>query len=449
MLQRSRLGALMAVGCVTAAVAGCSSDAGTFTSPAATQPFLARGDFASGPFQFTPLATSAACTIPGGDPVKPLVLPAGYDQLVLASEPAFADVGDMNTQNENGRQAGRFVYRPHEVGSNGSVSVTDLETGITKTIAQRIDWEALDGSAWTPWGTLLIAEETNTARFRDPQYPQAVAGLVYELVPSKDDPSVIDQIIARPAIGSKSHEGMRFDPQGNLYTISERTPGYIFKFVPDTKGDLSSGQTYVLRITETDGDRTGDAEWVPLDRTAVQIDASAAADAVGATGYGRPEDVEMATSTGNNRGGANVLYVAITSEHRVLEIDLREPNGGREHSTAHISDYVRVGLNATPEFSMPDNLALDRAGNLYIAEDPGGAFPSKRLGDDIWVATPNSGSSGPAASVARFASLTDCDAEPTGIYFEKGGDRLFVNVQHRGGDRLDKTMAIVRLRGEK
>ena len=145
----------------------------------------------------------------------------------------------------------------------------------------------------------------------------------------------------------------------------------------------------------------------------------------------------MATSTGNNRGGANVLYVAITSEHRVLEIDLREPNGGREHSTAHISDYVRVGLNAPPEFSMPDNLALDRAGNLYIAEDPGGAFPSKRLGDDIWVATPNSGSSGPAASVARFASLTDCDAEPTGIYFEKGGDRL------------DKTMAIVRLPDEK
>ena len=29
----------------------------------------------------------------------------------------------------------------------------------------------------------------------------------------------------------------------------------------------------------------------------------------GATGYNRPEDVEIATSTGNNRGDANVLYV--------------------------------------------------------------------------------------------------------------------------------------------
>ena len=442
MMQRPSLGSALALVCGGAMLAACSADSPT--SASASAPSLAREGVASGPFQFTPLASSASCTVPGGDPVKPLVVPAGYNQVVLASEPDYADNGDMNTQNENGQQAGRYLYRPHEVGSNGSVSVTDLQTGLTRTIAQRADWESLDPSVWTPWGTLLIGEETNAARFRDPQYPQAVGGLVYELVPNKADPSVIDRIIARPAIGAKSHEGMRFDPQGNLYSISERTPGYLFKFVPDTKGDLSSGQTYVLKVVTPDGDRTGEAEWIPLDRAAVQVDASAAADAVGATGYARPEDLEMATSTGNNRGGANTLYVAITAEHRVLQVDLREPNGGADHSTARVSDYVRVGLNATSEFSWPDNLALDRAGNLYIAEDPGGSFASKRQGDDIWVATPTTGSQGPAANVVRFASLTDCDAEPTGLYFEMTGDRLFVNVQHRGGDRLDKTMAILR-----
>lgn len=442
MMQRPSLGSALALVCGGAMLAACSADSPT--SASASAPSLAREGVASGPFQFTPLGSSASCTVPGGDPVKPLVVPAGYNQVVLASEPDYADNGDMNTQNENGQQAGRYLYRPHEVGSNGSVSVTDLQTGLTRTIAQRADWESLDPSVWTPWGTLLIGEETNAARFRDPQYPQAVGGLVYELVPNKADPSVIDRIIARPAIGAKSHEGMRFDPQGNLYSISERTPGYLFKFVPDTKGDLSSGQTYVLKVVTPDGDRTGEAEWIPLDRAAVQVDASAAADAVGATGYARPEDLEMATSTGNNRGGANTLYVAITAEHRVLQVDLREPNGGADHSTARVSDYVRVGLNATSEFSWPDNLALDRAGNLYIAEDPGGSFASKRQGDDIWVATPTTGSQGPAANVVRFASLTDCDAEPTGLYFEMTGDRLFVNVQHRGGDRLDKTMAILR-----
>jgi secreted PhoX family phosphatase len=200
----------------------------------------------------------------------------------------------------------------------------------------------------------------------------------------------------------------------------------------------------VLKVTQPTGDRTGAAVWIALDRAAVEIDASAAADRVQATGYGRPEDVEIATSTGNNRGGANVMYVAITSEHRVLEIDLREPTGGAEHATAFITDYVSRGNNATTEFEMPDNLALDRSGNLYITEDPGGSFSSgKRKGDDIWVAAPNRGGQHQASpSVSRFASLTDCDAEPTGIYFDKKSSRLFVNVQHRGGDRLDKVVAL-------
>jgi hypothetical protein len=401
----------------------------------------------SGGFQFTPLASSAVCTN-GGDANHPFLIPAGFDQTVIAQEPDFQDARDMNTQNETGPQAGRYLYAVSEAGSNGSLSVTDLVTGTTKIIAQRTDWESLDPTVWTPWGTLLFGEETNAAGRRDPALPQAVAGLVYEVTFDPADLTHVLSVVPRPAIGSKSHEGMRFDPNGNLYSISERTPGYIFKFVPDTRGDLSSGQTYVMKVTQPDGDRTGLAQWIPLDRAAVQIDASAAADAVGATGYGRPEDVEIATSSGNNRGGANTLYVAITSEHRVLAIDLREPANGGARGTVRVSDYVRHGLNATDAFVWPDNLALDHAGNLYIAEDPGGNTASGKQGDDIWVATPGSASSTAAASVVRFATLTDCEAEPTGLYFDMNGQRLFVNVQHRGGDRIDKTMAITPVRGQ-
>jgi len=36
-------------------------------------------------------------------------------------------------------------------------------------------------------------------------------------------------------------------------------------------------------------------------------------------------------------------------------------------------------------------------------------------------------------------------AEPTGIYFDKRGWALFVNVQHRGGDGRDLTVRIERL----
>ncbi len=111
--------------------------------------------------------------------------------------------------------------------------------------------------------------------------------------------------------------------------------------------------------------------------------------------------------------------------------------------TAFVYDYVKIGLNTTAEFEWPDNVALDPSGNLYITEDPGGSFAGgKTKGDDIWVARPATDATRPAASVERLASLTDCDAEPTGVYWELNGDRLFVNVQHRGGDHLDKAVAI-------
>jgi secreted PhoX family phosphatase len=258
-------------------------------------------------------------------------------------------------------------------------------------------------------------------------------------------------------MGAKAHEGMRFDKEGNLYSISEKNPGYIYKFTPDKKGDLSSGQLYALKITSPTGDRTGEAEWIPLDRDAVKIDASAAGDAVGATGYNRPEDVEIATSSGNFPENPNTLFVAITgptgpADNRIIAIDLDdrggnkgkgEGRGKKGNETVFVYDYVKIGVNTTSEFEMPDNVALDPSGNLYITEDPGGSFSGgKRKGDDIWVARPGRGQHSAAASVERLGSLTDCDAEPTGLYWELKGDRLFVNVQHRGGDRLDKAVAI-------
>lgn len=309
----------------------------------------------------------------------------------------------------------------------------------------------MDLITWTPWGTILVGEESNAQSRRDPAFPNAVGGLMYELFLVDGDPTTLDRIVARPALGAKSNEGTRFDHQGNIYSISESNPGFVFRFVPDQKGDLASGQLYALKIVNSTGDRTGDAEWIPLDRAAVQIDARRAALDAGATGYNRPEDVELATSTGNNRGGNNILYVAITgraapADNRVIAVDLREPAAGADKLRAFVYDYVKVGANATAEFEMPDNLALDRQGNLYIAEDPGGSYPAKTKGDDIWVATPGTGPHSLAGEVARFASLTDCSAEPTGIYFDVKSDRLFVNVQHRGGDGRDLAMAVDRVR---
>jgi sugar lactone lactonase YvrE len=404
------------------------------------------------PFRFQPLPSSAAC-VPGGAGApgaeQPFVLPEGFEQTVFAREGdgGTTDNWDMNTLNETGPHAGRFLYRSHETVTNGQISVTDLKTGITRVLVERPDWNRMDGIVWTRWGTLVTGEEMRPERqpsTPDPLVPQAEAGLMYEVDP------VTGATVPLPALGAKAHEGMRFDPRGNLYGISETAPttvvtpppvpgepppvpraapgGYIFKFVPDEPRNLTSGQLYALKIVAPVGDRTGEAIWVPLDREQVQVDADVAATQAGATGYARPEDVEIATSTGSDRDGNNILYVAVTDEHRVLRIDLRPPGRGAGHDAAFVSDYVVRGVNAPTDFTNPDNLALDKNGNLFITEDT--VTPP---GMDIWVAIPSRGRRVTAKRTVRFASLSDCAAEPSGVYFDKRGSTLFVNVLHRGG----------------
>lgn len=424
-----------------AALIGCAPDSTVNSEPdmGVREPGIALDLVRPGEtLPFVPIPASDACV--AGGKAEQVVLPAGYIHSVVSREAAgYPDLPDMITVNETGMDRGRFLYQTHEIAPNAGVSVTDLATGVTTILAQRADWERFDGIAWTPWGTIIAAEEATTSGVKDPTQPTAVGGHVYEIDPRTGVARV------REAIGARSHEGLRFDRRGNLYGISETGPGYIFKFVPDVRGDLSAGQLYALRIVNDLGDRTGWAEWVALDRAAVLVNSIAEAAARGATGYSRPEDVEIGTSTGDDRRGNDLLFVAITGEDRVLAVDLDPPGGAL--GQVFVSDYVRDGVNAPAEFDAPDNLALDGAGNLYIGEDPGGTAASgKTLGDDVWFAPFNPASAGSSLAVQRFLTISDCDAEPTGVYLSPSGKTLFLNIQHRGGtDRRDMTLAVQRL----
>lgn len=396
----------------------------------------------NGPMGFDPIAGSAYAELTADPTIltnAPWVIPQGYKQFIVSDETnlniyAGPDLNDMNTVNETGRHAGRYMYRTHEVRpddenlgayTGGAVSVVDLKTGEAKVVVQRRDWEALDGIVWTPWGTVLFAEETGTALFTDPDFPAATRGLLYEMKLDKKHPTKAEWVKVRPMLGSVSHEGIEIDAEGNVYVIDENGPGSIFKFVPKHYGDLSKGQLYALKVDDSaTGDRTGTAEWVALDMNLAQVDARTAATMVGATGYGRPEDLERI-------GG--MLYVAITSEARVLSISLG--------NKPVVRNFVKAGLNVPVEnraavitgFRNPDNLAKGADGKLWIVED--------NVPSDIWVAQPDKDGDGASDGVHLFASLKDNAAEGTGIYFGKDPRTLFVNIQHSVTGN-DKTMAI-------
>jgi len=393
-------------------------------------------------FDFEPIDSSANSA--DWNPAAPWKLPEGFTQRVVSDETALNiydggrdDWHDMNTVNETGPQAGRFMYRTHEVRGvpeGGAVSVVDLKTGETRILVQDVSWTALDGIRWTQWGTLVFAEETAGGRF-------------FEVILDPNDRMKAVEVIDRPAVGRLAHEGIDIDAAGNVYVVDEHRGrsigcegnvpcgGGVYKFVPDTYGDLSSGALYVLKVTGPDG--TGQGEWVgPIDASHGRESGSD----FGGQSYQRPEDLEIIGGT---------LYVAVTEgprdekgkehyEGRVLSIDLDD---------MMVRNFIKPDVNVPVEIGKPgdaghqsgfdsvDNLAETPDGRLMVIEDN---KPS-----DIWVASKKTNKFGAAKKVELFGSLTDPGAEGTGIYFSPlDPDTLYVNVQHSAADDGDATWAI-------
>ena len=384
---------------------------------------------AAGPMRFTPIAGTPYAQATA-DWVEPFVIPAGYSQSLIADEtildiyPGVDDLTDMNTVNETGPHKGRYLYRTHEVGANGSLSVVDLKTGETKVIAQDINFNRLDGIRWTPWGTILFAEETT-------------GGRLFEAFLDPNDLTSVVKIEERTEAGVMRHEGIEALKDGTVYVIDELNGGSIYKFVPTVKGNLADGQLFALKLTtlsdadqvwsqSTFNSKVGAFEWVALDMNQVVIDTDAAANAVHATEFGRPEDVEVIGST---------LYVANTSEDRVVAIDLKNEV---------LSSFVQAGVNVPVEdaaaqvtgFNNPDNLAQGPNGQLWVVED--------NYLSDIFVASKDLNHDGTADSVSHFASIKDTGAEISGIYFGKDRKTLFLNIQHPDKPLADGTWKITR-----
>lgn len=396
---------------------------------------LVSGVAIADPFKFQPIDSSASADMWTKE--KPWKIPEGFSQKVVKDESTFNiydggrdDWHDMNAINELGRKAGQIMYTTHELRlpgalpEGGTVTAHNLKTGETTILAQDPTYNALDGIKLTPWGTLLFAEETT-------------GGRLFEIVLNKDLMS--GTVYDRPAVGRMAHEGIDVDSEGNVYMVDEfrgQRSGFgggIYKFVPDTYGDLSSGNLYVLATSEEDG--TGQGVWVgPIDAS----DARNSGTDFGGHGYNRPEDLEII---------GNTLYAAITEgiyvngsqtfDGRVIAINL---------DTMMVTEFVKPGVNVPVEigrpddatfqtgFDNPDNLAESPEGHLVIVED--------NVPSDIWFAEDTNGD-GVADSVKLFASLSDYGAEGTGIYFSIHDPKtLFVNIQHSKELDGDGTWAI-------
>ncbi len=412
---------------------------------------------------FTPLAaTLAAGALPAEAPF--LFGNASWRQLSIADRASQQALGQFNSGawdmidvNRTGPDAGRYIFTVFETAQSG-IQRTDLLTKTTVTL-----WAsptalplprsavAFDPALWTPWGTLLTAEE---AWGPQPMPYGRLFELTNPLSATGTTGADAGNLVHRNAVARVRHEGLAFDNANNLYYVDELNGGSIYRYSSATPTNgttyFNGGTNAVLRVGDGSvAGATGQASWVPftdasgaalpgavtvIDANGIQaVDgrASTAVPAYLGTGFNRPEDIQIQTL----KDGEQVLYVAATGSDKVYSINLETNNVQTfaSQATVNAATGEAVGL----DFSSPDNLALDADGNIYIVEDqPGGL-------NDIWFAT-DANRDGVAESLSRWATLATASGEPTGLFFDPTNPNIaYVNVMFQGGtDRLIQITAV-------
>ena len=387
--------------------------------------------------------------------------------------------------------SGRYLFIPHETPFGAGVSrydsmqdrtdllfagdggaSADSNCRQTSCTAWQTDFAAFDPARWTPNGTVLLGEEwSGLGRLVEIMNP---------LGPAPSDPIVTgltrgEDYRVLQSIANVAHEGINFSvqfPNRVIYYIDEWNSGSIYALVLRNRGDyVGGGQTFVLRVDDfrdsggdpaanwneepnTTAQRFGLSTWVPItDRNGNPLagvtnpfrdgpttdprsnrDARggrAAADDVGGTPYGRPEDMEVGLLANFNE----VLYIATTSEQAVISVEMLGDRKAFVRRLVSRETPKNLGLDATTGvLNSPDNLAQDALGNIYVIEDS----PNRGdVGGDVWFVR-DTNQDGVGESLDHFMSLQVAGSESTGMIFNPVLPTKFVvAVQHPTNTNLE------------
>jgi secreted PhoX family phosphatase len=320
-------------------------------------------------------------------------------------------------------------------------------------------------SNWYVWGKFhdrfdVTKEPTEPNRF----------GWIVEIDPF--DPNSVPK--KRTALGRCKHEGaagiINSDGRYVIYSGDDERFDYVYRFVTNARVDRANPQANrdilddgVLSAARYNAD--GNVDWLPLvqgqgpltaengfaSQADVLIETRRAADLVGATKMDRPEDVEANPVT-------QKVYVILTNNgnRKPEQVDAANPRAANRFGHIiemippggdHAADKFRwemlvrcgdpavaaVGATFSSDttnngwFGMPDNVAFDSQGRMWIATD-GQAKNTTGRADGLWGVE----TEGEGRGTSRHFYRVPVGAELCGPCFTPDDETLFVAVQHPG-----------------
>jgi secreted PhoX family phosphatase len=229
----------------------------------------------------------------------------------------------------------------------------------------------------TPWNTWLSCEEVNRGR-------------VWETYP------LGGTAVSRPAMGRFKHEAAACDPVRRVvYLTEDESDGKLYRFVPTTWGDLSTG---TLQVLVAGSGTSGPLRWATVpdpDGSPIQTrsQVSGAKTFDGGEGCHYSNDRVWFTTKGDNR----VWQLNLTSGTYELAYD----DSLVSHGSAPLTGV--------------DNITGSSFGDLYVAEDGGNM--------EICLITPDD-------VISVFCRVTgQSSSEICGPAFTPAGNRLYFSSQ--------------------